>query len=211
MRPARRMAARAALCVLGLCAPLYCVPAAAQEVQTISATGEQAILRKPVFEAAGAGHPDVVIVEYFDYNCGYCKKYAPTLRALLAKDGRLSVVYKDWPILGVVSMYAAQSALAAQWQGKYLAAHDALMGASHLSQTDQVDGILRTAGVDLEALRRDRALHAREIEDLLARDDSEAQALGLQGTPGILVGRQLIDGMTDMDGMRQLVAAARKR
>ena len=75
------------------------------DLQTISAVGEREILRSPVLEVAGTAHPDVVIVEYFDYNCGYCKRYAPTLAELRARDPKITVVYKDWPILGALSVY----------------------------------------------------------------------------------------------------------
>ncbi len=87
----------------------------------------------------GARNPDVTIVEYFDYNCPYCKKQVPALQALLAQDPKMALVYKDWPILGPVSVYAASSALAAGWQGKYLVAHDALISGPRLARNEQVD------------------------------------------------------------------------
>ena len=91
---------------------------AAQDVALITRDGVKQILANPGTGPVGAFKPDVVVVEYFDYNCPYCKKQVPTLKALLAQDPTIGIVYKDWPILGPVSQYAAASALAAGWQGK---------------------------------------------------------------------------------------------
>jgi protein-disulfide isomerase len=184
--------------------------AAEAPVALISLAGQQQMLANPGTEPVGARQPDVVIVEYFDYNCPFCKNMVPALRGVLAQDPKVQVVYKDWPILSAVSKYAAASALAAGWQGKYLAAHDALISGPHLTQNGQVDAILQSAGVNLDALNKDRAGHAREIAALLARNDQEAHALTLQGTPGIVVGRQLVFGIVDQGQLQQLVASARK-
>jgi protein-disulfide isomerase len=183
--------------------------AVAQQTDLITAEGQKQMLANPGTPPAGARSPDVTIVEYFDYNCPYCKKLTPSLQALLA-DPKVAVVYKDWPILGPVSKYAATSALAAGWQGKYLVAHDALINGPRLAQYDQVEPILQKAGVDIEALRKDRAAHSGEIALLLKRNDDEAHALGLEGTPGLVVGRQLLHGIGDLDYLKKLVAQARK-
>ena len=184
--------------------------AAAQDVALITRDGVKQILANPGTGPVGAFKPDVVIVEYFDYNCPYCKKLVPTLKALLAQDANVGLVYKDWPILGPVSEYAAASALAAGWQGKYLAAHEALLSGPRLAQVDQVDDILQHAGVNMEALKKDRLGHAREIAALLERNDAEAQALGLKGTPGIVVGRQLVAGIADLAMLKTLVKNSRR-
>ena len=184
--------------------------AAAQDVALITSDGVKQILANPGTGPVGAFKPDVVVVEYFDYNCPYCKKLVPTLKALLAQDSSIGLVYKDWPILGPVSEYAAASALAAGWQGKYLAAHEALLSGPRLAQVDQVDDILQHAGVNMEALKKDRVGHAKEIAALLERNDAEAQALGLKGTPGIVVGRQLVAGIADLGTLKALVANSRR-
>jgi len=183
--------------------------ASAEEGQIITRAGQKQMLDKPGTEAVGARNPDVTIVEYFDYNCPYCKKLVPALQALLAQDPKIAILYKDWPILGPVSQYAAASALAAGWQGKYLLAHDALMGGPRLARDDQVDAILQTAGVNMDTLKKDRAGHVREIAALLERNDEEAHALTLQGTPGLVVGRQLVPGMVDVSDLKRLVANSR--
>ncbi len=184
--------------------------AAAQDTPIITVAGQKQMLANPGTEPVGARKPDVTIVEYFDYNCPYCKKLVPALHALLAQDPKVAVVYKDWPILGPVSVYAASSALAAGWQGKYLAAHDALLIGPRLAQNEQVDPILEKAGVNLESLKKDRVTHAREIAALLERNDQEARALTLEGTPGLVIGRQLVPGIADLNTLKQLVATSRQ-
>jgi protein-disulfide isomerase len=188
-----------------------CLPtiAPAQGIQLITVAGQKEMLTDPGTDAVGAPNADVTIVEFLDYNCPYCKKLAPALHSLLAEDHKIAIVYKDWPILGDVSVYAARSALAARWQGKYLSAHDALMNASRLTQDDQVDATLKRAGIDVNALKKDRTSHAKDIDALLARNDAEAHALHLRGTPGIVIGRELLPGIVDLNGLKQLVANSR--
>jgi protein-disulfide isomerase len=184
--------------------------ASAQDIDLITPEGQKQMLAEPGTDPVGARQPDVTIVEYFDYNCPYCKTVVPTLRALLAKDPKIALIYKEWPILGPVSKYAASSALAARWQGKYLAAHDALISGPRLAQNDQVDAILQKAGVNMDTLKRDRTSHAKEITALLARNDAEAHALTLDGTPGLVVGLQLVPGVTSLSFLEKLVANSRR-
>jgi protein-disulfide isomerase len=192
------------------CALLLTVAAAAQDVSLVTRDGVRQMLANPGTEAVGAFNPDVIVVEYFDYNCPYCKKMVPALKALLAQDPNVGLLYKDWPVLGPVSEYASASALAAGWQGKYLVAHEALIGGPRLAQDDQVDDILQHAGVNMDALKKDRISHGKEIAALLARNDEEANALGLKGTPGLVVGRQLVPGFIDLSTLKQLVENARR-
>jgi protein-disulfide isomerase len=180
---------------------------------SVAALGAQdvaAITAQPVVPAAGAQHPDVVIVEYLDYNCPYCRKTAPELRKLLHMDPGVQILYKEWPIFGGASIYAARAALAAHWQGKFLIAHDALIGTTHdLDQDSDVDAVLRSAGVDMKRLETDRKAHAVQIDALLARSERETHALGVQGTPVFLVGRQLVSSALTLPELRLLVARSR--
>jgi protein-disulfide isomerase len=202
---------RIAHIVLGFAACAMLLGAAETPVVAlISLAGQKQMLANPGTDPVGARQPDVVIVEYFDYNCPFCKNLVPALQGVVAQDPKVGVVYKDWPILSAVSKFAAVSALAAGYQGKYLAAHDALISGPRLAQNGQVDAILSSAGVNIDTLNKDRAAHAREIAALLARNDQEAQALTLKGTPGIVVGRQLVFGIVDQGELQQLVANARK-
>jgi protein-disulfide isomerase len=188
---------------------LLCGAAGAQSVQLVTAEGQNQMLANPGTDVAGPLNADVHIVEYFDYNCPYCKKQVPVLKALLAADPKVAVIYKEWPILGAVSVYAASSALAARYQGKYLAAHDALISGPRLAKNEQVDAILQRAGVDLDTLNKDRIAHAKDIAAVLVRNDEEAHALNLEGTPGLVVGRQLVGGISELSSLTQLVDNSR--
>jgi protein-disulfide isomerase len=181
----------------------------ADDFDLITAAGQKEILSAPASPSIGATAPEVTIVEYFDYNCPYCKRLVPVFHALLASDPTVALVYKDWPILSAASIYAAHCALAAKWQGKYVQAHDALMNGPRLSSNEQVDGLLRHAGIDMTQLKADLDRHAGSIDALLDRNDSEARALSLRGTPGVLVGRRLLSGMPDLPALQKLVAGAR--
>lgn len=183
---------------------------AAQDAPLIPANAQIALLREVGTPSAGATKPDVTVIEYFDYNCPFCKKLDPALQGLLHSDAKVALVYKDWPILSQVSLYAAQSALAAGWQGKYLVAHDALMHASHLASNEQVDSLLRMAGVEMKTLQSDRAAHAAQINALLVRNDTESRALGMRGTPGLIIGRRIVNGVYDVPGLQQIVAGVRR-
>jgi protein-disulfide isomerase len=183
--------------------------ASAEGIQLITAEGQKAILAAPGTEPVGAADADVTIVEYFDYNCPYCKKMAPVFEGLLTEDHQVRIIYKDWPILGDMSVFAAKAVLAAQWQHKYRVAHDALIDGPRLATTAQVGAALSRVGVDLARLTKDRAKHSSEIDALIERNDEEAHALNLRGTPGIVVGRQLLPGIVDLDGLKRLVANAR--
>lgn len=185
------------------------VTAIAEDLGAVPKSAEIAILRNPGTPPVGATDADVTLVEYFDYNCPFCKKLSPALQGLLKADARVALVYKDWPILSDVSRYAARSALAAGWQGKYLLAHDTLMGAERLASNAQVDSLLRQAGLNMVRLKADAVAHGAEISALLQRNDTEARALGIRGTPGLLVGRHIINGVYDVSGLQQAVAIAR--
>jgi protein-disulfide isomerase len=172
--------------------------------------GQKQMLTEPGTPILGSEHPNITVVEYFDYNCSFCKKLAPAFGDLVGKDHKVAVLYKEWPIFGGVSAYAAKSALAAQWQGKYLQAHDALIGGPRLANEAQVDATLQRAGLDMGRLKADLSSHALEINQLLDRNQIEAQALSLQGTPGMVVGRFVVPGIGDLQSLESAVDAARK-
>src|SRR5580704_13979549 len=119
------------LSLLGyLCAfALFCVSAVALGQQSDDVLSRDNVLRDPEIPALGNPKGDLTVVEYFDYQCPYCKKMAPELAQLAREDGHLRLVLKDWPIFGEISKSAAKLALAAQYQSKYAEAHDALIGA----------------------------------------------------------------------------------
>src|SRR5215469_6371831 len=89
---------------------------------------EAQVLRDPDVPVAGNPDGDVTIVEWFDYNCPYCRKLEPELRQVVQDDGKVRLVWKDWPILGPVSIIATRMALASRYQDKFVQAHEAMMG-----------------------------------------------------------------------------------
>ncbi|MFG1432398.1 DsbA family protein [Xanthobacter sp. V2C-8] len=171
----------------------------------------EAILRDPDAPTAGNPNGDVTIVAFFDYNCPYCKKSAPDLDRVVKEDGRIRVVYKDWPILTEASVYGAQLALAARYQDKYFAAHDALMGIpGRKIPKEQMLEAVKASGVDMERLNLDLALHGPQISALLKRNNAQAESIGLQGTPTYLVG-PLLASTLDYASFKRAIAEARRR
>jgi protein-disulfide isomerase len=200
------------LFAVGTTATLALSGALAATATVIPAEQQRSILKDPGAAVLGVGvaNPGVTVVEYFDYNCPYCRKLAPSIHTLVNTDHNVAVVFKEWPIFGGISVYAARSALASQWQGKYLTAHDALIGAPRLSRSAEVDETLRKAGIDMGELKRTLAAHGAQIDAILARNDAEAHSLGMRGTPGILVGRDVSTDIGDLAALRTAVAEARR-
>ncbi len=205
----QRVPIHRAVVLLGAVIVSVAVAAFAQTPSLISLETQKRIIDSPGVPVLRATSPDVVAAEYFDFNCPFCRKLAPSFRALLKTDPKVAVIYKDWPIFGGVSVYAARCALAAQWQGQYEKAHDALISAPRLSQNEQVDETLLHAGIDIGRVRRDLQQHGAEIEALLERNSNEARALGIRGTPGILVARQTVLNISDLADLQAAVSNAR--
>jgi protein-disulfide isomerase len=130
---------------------------------------KDAVLRDPDIPDLGNPQGDMTIVEYFDYQCPYCKKAAPDLAQVVREDGKVRIVLKDWPIFGPASAYAAKMALASKFQNKYEEAHDALIAAKTKLTETAVDDLLTKAGVDVARTTADLAAHREEIDALLAR------------------------------------------
>lgn len=153
---------------------------------------------------------DVTIVEYMDYQCPYCRATHGPLKQLLAKDHNVRVIFRDWPIFGDASVEAALAAVASKYQGKYVAFHDALLETPLPLNDAKIKAAAKKAGVDWVRLQKDKLSHSEEIEDLFQRNDKQAQLLGLDGTPGFIIGNvQSFGGMT-LEQLEESVAAARK-
>jgi protein-disulfide isomerase len=165
----------------------------------------EAVLRDPAIPDLGNAQGDVTIVEYFDYQCPYCKKTAPELAQVAKEDGKVRIVLKDWPIFGPASAYAAKMALASRFQNKYEEAHDALIAAKTKLTEAAVDDLLAKAGIDVAQASADRAAHA-----LLARNDAQARAFGFQGTPAFIIGTFRVPGSLNAAGFKRAIGDARK-
>ncbi len=168
-----------------------------------------AVLRDPEIPALGNPKGDITVVEYFDYQCPFCKKLAPEIAQVIGEDGKIRMVLKDWPIFGAVSTSAAKLALAAKYQNKYQEAHDALIGATEKLTDANIPDLLTKAGVDVEKAKLDLQAHQKIIEDLLIRNNDQAEALGFQGTPGFIVGTFRVPGVVEMKVFKQIIADAR--
>jgi protein-disulfide isomerase len=189
---------------------LLTAPPAGAQVRAVTPAVAKALIATPGTAVAGAAQGDVTVVEYLDYNCPYCRKMHAEIQGLLKADPKARVLYKQWPVFGPVSTYAARAVIAANWQGKYLAAHDGLITSSaRLDSQDTVRRRLAGAGVDLARLDRDLATHKAEIDALLARSEEEAQLLQLQGTPALVVGTTFVPGGLPSAMLQRLVAQER--
>ena len=157
------------------------------------------------------GNPDgnVTVVEFFDYNCPYCKAVYPRIAQLLAEDDQIRFVYKEWPILGPVSELAAKMALAVWKQDpdKYEAFHAALLSVRGRLTEDAVFAAAQGLGLDVERLKS--RMQAPEIAADLARNKALAGSLGITGTPAFVVGENLVPGAASLAQMKALVDRAR--
>jgi protein-disulfide isomerase len=167
------------------------------------------LLDNPQTPVGGNPQGKVSLVEFFDYRCPYCKATEPALEKLAAEDSQLRLVYKEFPILGPVSVTAAHAALAAKRQGKYDAFHRAMMAARGNITDDTVFTVAKSVGLDIAQLKRDMA--APEINEEIAANMKLADAIAVSGTPAFIVGDQLIPGEIDLTALKKLVADPGKK
>ena len=171
---------------------------------------EALVLRDPEIPAAGNADGDISIVEWFDYNCPYCRKIAPEIQQVVQDDGKVRFVLKDWPILGEVSKFAARMALAAKYQDKFMPAHEAMIGVSSKLTEPRIRELLAAAGIDMDRLNRDATANAKAIDTILARNNDQALAFGFKGTPSFIVGKFRVPGILSMAQFEMVIADARK-
>ena len=174
-----------------------------------AAAARRTITDDPAVPSFTPKNYDVTIVEYSDYQCPFCRRSQSVLAALLASDGKIRVVYRDWPVLGETSTRAARLATASKYQGKYLAFHDALLQTSGKLDDQAIRVAAAKAGVNWQRLQQDLQARGAEIDALLDRTRRQAAAMGLTGTPGFLIGPYLVPGALDLATFRKAVALAR--
>lgn len=165
----------------------------------------------PAIPALGNPQGDVTIAEYVDFQCPVCKLTFVELKKLLAEDAGIRLVMKDWPIFGEVSRYAARMALATNDAGHYGQAVDALMTAEGRLSERRTDAILADAGIDLAGTRANLVERGARIDALFARNESQASAFQLRGTPALVVGGRLFRHGLSLDELRAAVRVARSR
>ena len=175
------------------------------------ASNRRELERDPTSPVGGNPKGDITVVEFFDYRCGFCKQVLPAIQELLRTDGDIRWVFKEFPILSPASRLAAKAALAAwnQDRDKYMDFHIALMESpGGLSERD----ILRMAGnvgLDPEAIKA--GLNDPAVEQALQRNSRLAERLGISGTPGFVIGDQVVPGAIDLRTMRQMIKELRER
>ena len=184
----------------------------AKGIETILAGRREDIERDPASPVSGNAKGDVTLVEFFDYRCPYCKRVHETVQTLVKSDGNIRFVYKEFPVLGPESLFAARAALAAfkLEPGKYPALHDRIMMLPvRTIGEESVMAQVGAVGLDPKAVRKrmeDPAI-LKEIE----RTQELAEALRIRGTPSFVVGDTLIPGATDEETLKKAVAAARAK
>jgi len=155
----------------------------------------------------GAEQPGLIIYEFSDYNCGYCKRVFPDLMAILEADPSLRLVVKEFPILAESSVLAARAAIAAQAQKKFPAFHRALMGWRGRLDGEAINKMAREVGLDTKQLQKD--MQAERTERILNRTRQAASALDLRGTPALIIGKNIIPGAISREEILSLINQAK--
>ena len=181
--------------------------AQAAEHQKFIVQNKNAIFQAPTDFVLGDPKGDISVVEFFDYNCGWCKRAVDELMKLSKADPKVRIVMKEFPIFGENSIIAAKAAMASQKQGKYWDFHMALMKERQVTK-DNVFSIAQKVGLDVEKLKADMADPAYDAA--IKTTSGLAQALGIEGTPGFVVDSKVNVGFLPADGLQQLVTETRK-
>ena len=155
---------------------------------------------------------DVTIVEFYDYNCGYCKKAQSNVEELLKSDKKVRVIYRDFPILGQPSKEMAEVSIAVNLSdpSSFKKFHDALMASSEKGK----DGALKIAknvGINIAKLESTLSKDKSKIEKLIEDNLTLGSSIGINGTPGFVIGEELIPGALDVLALKEKISAVRKK
>jgi len=157
----------------------------------------------PKIPYMGSDTPKVIIIEFFDYNCSYCKKSLDAVAELLRTEYDLKISFRDYPILAPSSRIAAKAALAAKKQGKYFSFHSALMTMQGNLNEDKIFTIANNLEMDIEKLKID--MQKDEIEEIIENNESLARKLNIRGTPTFIINGKLYAGALDLKKLRQII------
>jgi len=170
-----------------------------------------AIFTSPRQVTLGNAQGDVTVVEFFDYNCGYCKRAMTDMLDLLKADPKLKFVLKEFPVLGEGSVQAAQVAAAARLQDKggkkYLEFHQKLLGGRGQADKTRALAVAKEVGFDVARLEKD--MTSEEVKAQLEESFKLAEALGLNGTPSYVVGSDVVIGAVGLPALKEKVNTAR--
>jgi len=165
------------------------------------------IFNDPNSPVGGNPKGNVTVVEFFDYQCGYCKMTEPGVQKLLKEDRDVKFIYKDFPILGPMSVEAAKASLASVKQGKYIQFHDALMSIKdHLSE-DLLFKAAKDAGLDVDKLKK--VMNDEAIGKMVDANVTLGESIGARGTPTFVVGDQIYPGAMQYEQLKKSVDDAR--
>ncbi|MDE2445043.1 MAG: thioredoxin domain-containing protein [Alphaproteobacteria bacterium] len=174
---------------------------------SVLASQAKAIFHSPMDAVVGNPKGDVTIVEFMDYNCGWCRKSVKEMQSLIASDKNVRVVMKEFPIFGEGSEYAARAALASVKQDKYWQLHQALFAFEGKVTAEVVDQVAAEQGIDVAKMKLD--MKSPEIDATVKGNQAMAQTLALTGTPAFIVDTKLIPGYTELANLQALLAATR--
>jgi protein-disulfide isomerase len=182
----------------------------AQQQKVISENAD-ALFRSPVSHVAGNPNGDVSVVEFFDYNCPYCRRALPDLVKLVNDDGKVRLVLKELPILSDDSVAAAKLALASNKQGKYFEMHQKLLSEPGKADKEKALQIAKELGLDVDQLQKDA--QDPNIDKAIDEAKDLANKLNLQGTPHYLIGDRVVAGAPDdlFDQLKAKVAEVRQK
>lgn len=179
----------------------------AQAQADVLSSQRQLLERDPNAPVLGNPDGDVTVVEFFDYNCPYCRRVKPEVKAMIEADPNIRLVYREWPILGDGSVFAAKAALAAREQGKYEEFHWAMMGLKGRANEASVLRIAAEIGLEIEKLRKD--MDAPEVQEHIDTSMRLTRSLGFNGTPSFVIGDNLVAGFVKRAELEKRVAEAR--
>jgi protein-disulfide isomerase len=172
-----------------------------------------ALFNSPRQVVLGNPQGDVTFVEFFDYNCGYCKRALNDMVEIMGKDPKLKVVLKEFPVLGPGSVEAAQVAVAVRMQDKtgkkYLEFHQKLLGGR--GQADKAKALAAAKEIGLDMARLEKDLKSEEVSKTLEESMKLAEALGLNGTPSYVIGNDVVIGAVGQATLSQKIQAARQQ
>lgn len=187
------------------------VEEAEQKAQSNVLEKREDLENDPASPVAGNPKGDVVIVEFFDYSCGYCKKVMPTFVKLLEEDKNIKAVFKELPILGPNSELSARAAISVYMiaPDKYFEFHKKLMGSGRISGQGSINVLAKALGIDTKTL--EEKMKSKEVESAIAKDKALASEIGIHGTPAFIIDGNLVPGAIDLDTFKTMVANARAK
>ena len=168
----------------------------------------KALERDPTAPVLGNPQGDITLTEFFDYNCPFCRKMVEPMHRLISSDPNLRVVFREWPVFGEDSEFAARASLASLQQGRYWQFHTALFRTRGRVTEEAAMRAAREVGLDTGRLERDMA--AEQVERHITMSGMLAEHMGLMGTPTFVAGDEGAFGQYSLDDLRGLVQRARK-